>query len=117
MVALVSLAILACNEAPVSSPPELAVAALPATGTVKQADSSGSATGLIPVADDIDNGSIRFAGGSGQVWVACEAHAVRGIRADLLGGRGMPSGRVLTRGYWRAGHSNHPDHDYGDDSL
>jgi hypothetical protein len=23
----------------------------------------------------------------------------------------------VTRGYWRTGEANHPDHDYGDDDL
>jgi len=55
--------------------------------------------------------------GPGQVWAACEARAVRDIRAHLLGPLAMPRERVLTRGYWFAGHANHPDHDYGDDDL
>ena len=29
--------------------------------------------------------------------------------------RGIPLGQLVTRGYWRAGEQNHPDHDYGDD--
>jgi NADPH-dependent ferric siderophore reductase len=55
--------------------------------------------------------------GPGQVWAACEARAVRDIRGHLLGRHGLPSERVLTRGYWRDGHVNHPDHDYGEDAL
>ena len=55
--------------------------------------------------------------GPGQVWAACEARAVRGIRAHLLGSLGLPRERVLTRGYWYEGHANHPDHDYGEDTL
>lgn len=43
--------------------------AVASTGTVKQADSSGSFLGLVPVADDVDNGSLRWAGSSGPVWV------------------------------------------------
>lgn len=54
--------------------------------------------------------------GPGQVWAACEARAVRDIRAHLLGPAGLPRDRVLTRGYWFAGHANHPDHDYGEDA-
>lgn len=53
--------------------------------------------------------------GDGRVWVATEAGAVRRIRAFLLGERGIPVGSLMTRGYWRAGAANHPDHDYGDD--
>jgi NADPH-dependent ferric siderophore reductase len=52
--------------------------------------------------------------GRGQVWVAAEAAAIRRIRAGLLT-RIDPS-QVTTRGYWRIGEANHPDHDYGDTS-
>ena len=52
--------------------------------------------------------------GAGQVWSACEAVAVRDIRARLLGPLGWSAERILTRGYWRAGEANHPDHDYGE---
>jgi NADPH-dependent ferric siderophore reductase len=51
-----------------------------------------------------------------QVWVACEAVAVRRIRRHLLAERGLPVTAVVTRGYWRQGEVDHPDHDYGDDS-
>ncbi len=54
--------------------------------------------------------------GPGQVWAACEAVAVRDIRSRLLGPLGWPADRILTRGYWRAGEANHPDHDYGEDT-
>jgi NADPH-dependent ferric siderophore reductase len=50
-----------------------------------------------------------------QVWVACEAVAVRRIRNHLLVERQMPAGAMVTRGYWRCGVADHPDHDYGDD--
>ena len=55
--------------------------------------------------------------GPGQVWAACEALAVRDIRAHLLGPLGFDRDHVLTRGYWRAGEANHPDHDYGEDAV
>jgi len=55
--------------------------------------------------------------GPGQVWTACEARAVRAMRRHLLGPVGLPPERVLTRGYWRQGEANHPDHDYGEDAL
>jgi NADPH-dependent ferric siderophore reductase len=55
--------------------------------------------------------------GPGQVWTACEAAAVRTIRRHLLGPLALPADRVLTRGYWRRGEENHPDHDYGDEPL
>jgi NADPH-dependent ferric siderophore reductase len=57
------------------------------------------------------------AGGGTQVWVACEAAAVRRIRSHFLRERGLPASSVMTRGYWRLGVVNHPDHDYGDDDL
>jgi len=50
-----------------------------------------------------------------RVWVACEAAAMRGIRRHLLADRGLPASSLVTRGYWRLGEANHPDHDYGDD--
>jgi len=52
-----------------------------------------------------------------KVWVACEAAAMRGIRRYLTGERGLPASSLVTRGYWRIGEANHPDHDYGDDDL
>jgi NADPH-dependent ferric siderophore reductase len=50
-----------------------------------------------------------------RVWVACEAAAMRDIRRHLLRERGIPAAQLVTRGYWRAGEQNHPDHDYGED--
>lgn len=54
-----------------------------------------------------------FAPGT-RVWVACEATAVRVVRAHLLAERGLPATSVVTRGYWRLGVADHPDHDYGE---
>jgi NADPH-dependent ferric siderophore reductase len=51
-----------------------------------------------------------------MVWVACEAAAVRRIRRRLLSERNHPAAQVVTRGYWRLGEQNHPDHDYGEDA-
>ena len=48
------------------------------------------------------------------VWVACEAAAMRRIRRYLLDA-GVPSAALITRGYWRLGEADHPDHDYGED--
>lgn len=48
-------------------------------------------------------------------WVACEAGAMRRIRAHLLTERQLDKSRMITRGYWLAGERNHPDHDYGED--
>lgn len=50
-----------------------------------------------------------------RIWVACEAAAMRGIRRRLIAERPMHSSYMVTRGYWRAGEQNYPDHDYGDD--
>jgi NADPH-dependent ferric siderophore reductase len=50
-----------------------------------------------------------------RVWVACEAAAMRGIRRHFLAERGVPASSLVTRGYWRLGEANHPDHDYGED--
>jgi NADPH-dependent ferric siderophore reductase len=50
-----------------------------------------------------------------HVWVACEASAVRRIRSHLLTDRFLSRDQVTTRGYWRLGEANHPDHDYGED--
>jgi NADPH-dependent ferric siderophore reductase len=51
-----------------------------------------------------------------KVWVACEAKAVRSIRRALLEAKRVDVRSLVTRGYWRAGEENHPDHDYGDDA-
>jgi NADPH-dependent ferric siderophore reductase len=56
----------------------------------------------------------EFADGA-RAWVACEASAMRRIRRHLLGERGLPAGSLTTRGYWRLGEADHPDHDYGED--
>jgi NADPH-dependent ferric siderophore reductase len=50
-----------------------------------------------------------------RIWVACEAAAMRDIRRYLTRERGLPLAQLVTRGYWRAGEQNHPDHDYGED--
>jgi NADPH-dependent ferric siderophore reductase len=50
-----------------------------------------------------------------QVWVACEATAVRRIRRHLLTERPGSASSLITRGYWRIGAADHPDHDYGED--
>ena len=50
-----------------------------------------------------------------RVWVACEAAAMRDIRRYLLTSRLVPPASLVTRGYWRAGEQNHPDHDCGED--
>jgi NADPH-dependent ferric siderophore reductase len=53
-------------------------------------------------------------GAGAQVWVGCEASAMRSIRRQLLDADQVPPSALVTRGYWRLGVSDHPDHDYGD---
>ena len=48
-------------------------------------------------------------------WVACESGAMRRIRDIAIRQLGADRTRLHTRGYWKQGHSNHPDHDYGND--
>jgi NADPH-dependent ferric siderophore reductase len=50
-----------------------------------------------------------------RIWVACEAGTMRDIRRYFTRERGIPVSQLVTRGYWRAGEQNHPDHDYGED--
>jgi NADPH-dependent ferric siderophore reductase len=50
-----------------------------------------------------------------RCWVACEAGALREIRRHLLEERAMPRSSITTRGYWRIGQTDYPDHDYGED--
>ncbi|MFB6898336.1 siderophore-interacting protein [Streptomyces hydrogenans] len=50
-----------------------------------------------------------------HVWIACEASAVRKARSYLLDDRMLPRPQVTTRGYWRVGEADHPDHDHGED--
>jgi NADPH-dependent ferric siderophore reductase len=53
--------------------------------------------------------------GDGTVfWIACESGAMRRIKAQLKE-RGVDPTRLHTRGYWRLGETNYPDHDYGND--
>jgi NADPH-dependent ferric siderophore reductase len=53
--------------------------------------------------------------GDAYWWIACEAGAMRRIRTHLLKERKVTPSHVHTRGYWRLGATNYPDHDYGDD--
>lgn len=39
----------------------------------------------------------------------------RSARSYFLGDRVLPRPQVTTRGYWRVGEANHPDHDFGED--
>ncbi len=53
--------------------------------------------------------------GAGRIYVACEADAMRRIRRHLITERAFPRERLVTRGYWRLGETDHPDRDYGED--
>lgn len=48
-------------------------------------------------------------------FVACEAGAMRRIRSHLRSDRHVAPERVQTRGYWRRGQTDYPDHDDGED--
>jgi NADPH-dependent ferric siderophore reductase len=53
--------------------------------------------------------------GAGRIYVACESDAMRRIRRHLITERQFPRDRLVTRGYWRLGETDHPDRDYGED--
>lgn len=59
---------------------------------------------------------IELPAGAGRIYVACEADAMRRIRRHLLTERQFPRERLVTRGYWRLGETDHPDRDYGEDT-
>lgn len=52
--------------------------------------------------------------GAGQIWLAGEAASIRTMRRWLLGEQKLATASVITRGYWRSGEHNHPDHDFGE---
>jgi NADPH-dependent ferric siderophore reductase len=58
----------------------------------------------------------QFPPETSRVYVACEAGAMRRIRRHLLSERGLDRDRVVTRGYWKLGATDHPDGDYGQDT-
>lgn len=58
---------------------------------------------------------LELPAGSGRIYVACEADAMRRIRRHLLAERHFPRTQLVTRGYWRQGETDHPDRDYGED--
>ena len=53
--------------------------------------------------------------GTGRIYVACEADAMRRIRGHLLLERALPVEWLTTRGYWKQGATDYPDRDYGED--
>ena len=58
---------------------------------------------------------LTLPGGRGACWVGLEAAAMRVVRRHLLGERGLDREQVYTRGYWKLGVADHPDHDTGED--
>jgi NADPH-dependent ferric siderophore reductase len=58
---------------------------------------------------------LTLPGGRGACWVGLEAAAMRAVRRHLLGVRGLDREQVYTRGYWKLGVADHPDHDTGED--
>ena len=54
-------------------------------------------------------------GGHGAGWIGLEASAMRTVRRHLLGERGLDRDQLYTRGYWKIGVADHPDHDTGED--
>lgn len=75
---------------------------------VRRTDTPGAA-----LAEALADGAVPQ--GEGRVWVAGEARGIRRIRTHLLSERGLPPSSVVTRGYWRQGEADHPDHDFGED--
>lgn len=75
----------------------------------------GNATPGVPLETALRD--LDLPGAPGYAWVACEAGAMRRIRAHLLHDREMASDHVVTRGYWKLGAADHPDGDYGQDDL
>ncbi len=60
--------------------------------------------------------TIELPTGNGRIYVGCEAAAMRRIRTHLLHERGLAPATMVTRGYWKLGTDDYPDHDYGTDS-
>ena len=50
-----------------------------------------------------------------RAWIACEATVMRRIRTALLDGGLYDRADLATRGYWKRGEADHPDHDTGED--
>jgi len=50
------------------------------------------------------------------IYLACEAGAMRRLRALLTDELGVARSQIVGRGYWKLSTVNHPDHDYGDDA-
>ncbi|MFI7361164.1 siderophore-interacting protein [Streptomyces sp. NPDC050149] len=60
-------------------------------------------------------GNTALPDGPGEVWIGCEAGAMRGIRRHVLGELGLPREALHSRAYWKENVENHSDHDTGSD--
>lgn len=74
------------------------------------ADHAGPGTLAAQAVQELDLPSGRGAG-----WIGLEAAAMRTVRRHLLGERGLDRDQLYTRGYWKIGAADHPDHDTGED--
>lgn len=59
--------------------------------------------------------NFQLPAGDGRVYVGAEASVMRRMRQYLLKDLGLDASRIITRGYWKVGDTNYPDHDYGTD--
>ncbi len=87
---------------------------LPSVATVSLTWHHRDGSGDFGAALQAAAGSAEFEDGT-KIWVACESGTMRDIRRHLTRQRGIPLSQLITRGYWRRGESNYPDHDYGED--
>ena len=58
---------------------------------------------------------LQLPSGSGEIWVGCEAGAMRQIRAHMLNELKVTPRSLHTRAYWKQDVVNHSDHDTGED--
>jgi NADPH-dependent ferric siderophore reductase len=93
-------------------PPDAPLAGTELTWLLRGADAARAGQALEAAVRALD-----WPAGSGRVYVACEAAAMRRIRQHLLHDRGMPREHLVTRGYWKLGETDHPDRDYGEDVV
>lgn len=77
---------------------------------VRDAEPQAAGTALLEALD-----GFAWPAGAGQVYVGCEASAMRRIRQAIVATSGLDRKRIITRGYWRIGAVNHPDRDYAED--
>jgi NADPH-dependent ferric siderophore reductase len=59
--------------------------------------------------------ALELPSGSGELWVGCEAGAMRRIRRHLLHELGVSPQALHTRAYWKQDVVNHSDHDTGEE--